>query len=200
MRQLLHFGLFALALTVVTEADAQDRQHTNRPTTVVVARGGGPQLVRAALVDPGRDYHNQRQDLAQIVAISNQWERATANRDWYTQSVADRRLNAWLEREIRESSRELYNDRYAYRLTVLRHELALLERQASYGRGHGADYKQKRGRGHGAHHEAKRGHGPPVYYVEKAQIFDELIGLSERQLQRAQARVRYPIQMSFAYR
>jgi len=39
-----------------------------------------------------------------------------------------------------------------------------------------------------------------VYYVEKAQIFDELIGLSERQLQRAQARVRYPIQMSFAYR
>jgi len=200
MRQLLHFGLFALALTVVTQADAQDRHHSNRPTTVVVARGGGPQLVRAALVDPDRDFYRQRQDLAQIVAISDQWERGIANRDRYTQSVADRRLDAWLEREIRESVREPYNDRYAYRLTVLRDELALLERQASRGRGHDACYEGKHGRGHDAHHEAKRGHGSRVYYVEKAQIFDELIDLSERQLQRAQARIRYPIRTSLAYR
>jgi hypothetical protein len=200
MRQQLHFGLFALALTVVTQADAQDRHHSNRPTTVVVARGGGPQLVRAALVDPRRDYQNQQQDLSQIIAISRQWERATARRDLRAQSVADRRLDAWLEREIRESIREPYNDRYAYRLTVLRDELAFLERQASRGRGHDAYYERKHGHGHDAHHEVKRGHGSRVYYVEKAQIFDELIDLSERQLQRAQARIRYPIRTSLAYR
>ena len=47
-------------------------------------------------------------------------------------------------------------------------------------------------------HHGGRGHGG--YYGKKARILNELVELSERQVQRARAGVRYPFQMSFAHR
>jgi hypothetical protein len=214
MRNLLHFGLFALALTAVTQADAQDRRHGDRHTTVVIAPGGGPRVVQPvrasfdppravydsrrtihkpshAAYDTRRAYFDQRQDLEQIVRIAERWEHATANRDRHAQSKVDRRLDAWLEREIRESVREPHNYRYAQRVRVLSDELAMLERRGHQGRGHnGHGYKSR-----GYYRGVDRG-----YFAKKARILNELIELSERQVHRAQASVRHPFRLSFAYR
>jgi hypothetical protein len=229
MRYLLHFGLFAVALTAVTQADADDRRFRDRQTTVVIATGAGPRVVRPVRAgveppravydsrrtvytssrpayDTRRAYFDQRQDLEQIVRIAERWEQATANRDRYLQSKVDRRLDAWLEREIRESVREPRNQHYAQRVRVLSDELAMLERRSHQGRGH---YESgHRGRGHyerddlerGHHGNARRGHGQRNYYGKKARILNELVELSEWQVQRARAGVRYPFQMSFAHR
>ena len=214
MRHLLHFGLFVFALTVVTQADAQDHRRGSRQTTVVIAPGGGPRYVQPvrASVDPPRAiydsrrtfpessrvtyyarraYFDQRQDLQQIVAIANRWERATASGDRHAQWKVDQRLDAWLAREIRESSREHHNHRYAQRVRLLSDELASLERRTYDGRGHGGYVHQ--GRGHG-------GRGRHGYYTKKARILEELVGLSERQLERARANIGYPLRPSFAYR
>ena len=78
-------------------------------------------------------YFDQRQDLEQIVRIAERWEQATANRDRHAQSKVDRRLDAWLEREIRESIREPHNHRYTRRVRALSDELAMLERAVARG-------------------------------------------------------------------
>ena len=224
MRNLLHFGLFALALTAVTQADAQDRRHGDRHTTVVIAPGGGPRVVQTvrasfdppravydsrrtihkpshAAYDTRRAYFDQREDLEQIVRIAERWEHATANRDRHAQSKVDRRLDTWLEREIRESVREPHNYRYAQRVRVLSDELAMLERRGHQGRGHnGHAYKS---RGHNGHGYKDRGYYGGVdrgYSAKKARILNELIELSERQVHRAQASMRHPFRLSFAYR
>ena len=214
MRHLLHFGLFVVALTAVTQADAQDRRRGDRETTVVIATGAGSRAVRPvrARVEPQRAiydsrrtvytssrpaydarraYFDQRQDLEQIVRITERWEEATARRDRHAQSMVDRRLDAWLEREIRESVREPHNHGYTRRVRVLSDELAMLERHGRKGNGHNGH----NGRGHG--HQA-RGHAG--YYGKKARILNELVELSERQVHRARSNVRYPYQMSFAHR
>ena len=204
MRYLLHFGLFAFALTVVTQADAQDKRRGDRHTTVVIATAGGPrsgQPVRPSFDHPRavydsrrmfpeppravdvahRAYLAERQDLEQIVSIARRWRRATASRDRYGQWKADQRLHAWLEREIRESIRAPHSHRYTERVRVLSDELAMLERRTYQGPGH-----------HGRSH-----HG---YNAKKARILDELIELSERQVQQARVNVRYPSRRSFAFR
>ena len=214
MRHLLHFGLFVFALTVVTQADAQDHRRGSRQTTVVIASGSGPryvQPVRASFDPPRavynsrrtfpessrvthyarRAYFDQQQDLQQIVTIANRWERATASGDRHAQWKVDQRLDAWLAREIRESSREHHSHRYAQRVRLLSDELASLERRTYDGRGHGGHAHQ--GRGHG-------GRGRHGYYTKKARILEELVGLSERQLERARANIGYPLRPSFAYR
>ena len=219
MRYLLHFGLFAVALTAVTQADADDRRFRDRQTTVVIATGAGPRVVRPvrASVEPPRAvydsrrtvyrtsrpaydtrraYFDQQQDLEQIVRIAERWEQATANRDRYLQSKVDRRLDAWLEREIRESIREPYNQHYTQRVRVLSGELARLERRGHQGHGHnGHGY-----RSHGHNGNGHRGRDHGGYYGKKARILNELVQLSERQVRRARAGVRYPFQMSFAHR
>jgi hypothetical protein len=218
MRHLLHFGLFVLALTAVTQADAQDRRLRDRQTTVVIATGSGSRLVRPvrASVEPQRAvydsrrtvykssrpaydtrraYFDQQQDLEEIVRISERWEQAAANRDLYAQSKVDRRLDAWLESEIRESIREPRNHAYTRRVRVLSDELVMLERRGHQGRGH-------QGRGHNGHgHRGHgKGHGDGGYYGKKVRILNELVELSEWQVHRARASVRYPFQMSLAYR
>jgi hypothetical protein len=234
MRNLLHFGLFALALTAVTQADAQERRHGDRHTTVVIAPGGGPRVVQPvrASFDPPhavydsrrtihkpshtaydtrRAYFDQREDLEQIVRIAERWEHATANRDRHAQSKVDRRLDAWLEREIRESVREPHNYRHTQRVRVLSDELATLERRDHQGRGYnGHAYKNRGHNGHGyksrgyyGHSYKSRGYYGGVhrgYSAKKARILNELIELSERQVQRAQASMRHPFRLSFAYR
>jgi hypothetical protein len=231
MRNLLHFGLFVLALTAVTQADAQDRRHVDRHTTVVIAASGGPRVVRPvrasvepsravydsrrtlytpsrAMHDARRAYFDERQDLEQIVSIVNQWERATANRNRHAQSKADRRLDAWLDREIRESVREPYNHRYTQRVRALSDQLVKLERRGQHGRGyqdrghHGYGHGHGHGHGHGYGYggQSHYARGPHAYHAKKARILNELVELSERQVHRAQVRLQRPYPMSFAYR
>jgi hypothetical protein len=219
MRYLLHFGLFVVALTAVTQADAQDRRRVDRRTTVVIAPDVRPRVVRPVrasvarpraiydarrvvyepsrpVYDTRRAYFDQRQDLEQIVQIAEGWEQATANRSPHAQWKVDRRLDAWLEREIRESIREPSNHRYTERVRILSDELAMLERRRHNGRGHYEGGHQERGH----HGHARRGHGQRGYYGDKARILDELVALSEQQVHRARAGVRYPFQMLYAYR
>ncbi len=209
MRYLFHIGLFAFALTAVTQADAQDRRRGDRGTTVVVAAGSRPQLVRPvrasvhpprAVYDQRRTIHNapkatlvarrayseQRKDLEQIVRISQRWGQATAERNRDAQWKVNRRLDAWLQREIRESIREPQNQRYTQRVRLLSNELVKLER----GRYHERSY---RGRGY-------RGHSPRNYHERKAAILSELVHLSERQVHRAEANLHYPYRLSVARR
>lgn len=213
MQHLLHFGIFVLGLAAVTQADAQDRRRGDRHTTVVIAAEGvrTARPVRASvpptrvtydsrrtirppshpIYDGRRAYFDQRQDLEQIVSIAQRWERATANYNRQAQANVDRRLDAWLAREIRESSRERYNYGYTHRVRLLSDELALLERRKHNGYGH-------HGRGHhGRGHDGRDQRG---YYERKARILEELVVLSERQVQRAQVNVRYPLRLSFAHR
>ena len=219
MRHLLHFGIFVFALAAVTQADAQDRRRADRHTTVVIAAESGSRSARPVrasvpptrviydsrrtihppprpVYDGRRAYFDQRQDLEQIVSIATRWERATANHNRHAQANADRQLDAWLAREIRESSRERYNYGYAQRVRLLSDELAALEYRKHNGNGH-------HGRGHQGRGHQGRGHqgrDPRGYYENKARILDELVFLSERQVQRAQANVRYPLRLSFAHR
>jgi len=219
MRHLLHFGIFVLALAATTQADAEDRRRGDRHTTVVIAAEGGPRVVRPVRTsvephhamydsrrtihrpsrptyDVRRAYFDQRQDLEEINRIAEGWEQATANRDRHAQWKVDRRLDAWLEREIRESIREPHNHRYSQRVRMLSDELATLERGGHQGRGH-YEYGHK-GRGHSDH--GHRGRDYRGYYGKKARILDELVQLSEGQAHRARAGVRYPFQLSFAHR
>jgi hypothetical protein len=214
MRNLLYFGLFALALTVVGEASADDYRDYRRGKKVIVARGDAPSRVLPVRTsfDPSRTVYDQRrtfhhtpqaahfarrayadqqEDLAQIVRISERWQRATATRNPDAQWKVNRRLDAWLEREIRESMREPGNQRYTHRIRLLRNELASLERTRLYRRGH-------QGRGRGARGYHSRAYGS--YFAKKASILDELVWLSERQVQIAEVRVRAPYRLSFARR
>lgn len=214
MRNLLHIGLFALALTTVTQASADDDSDYRRGKKVIVTYDDGPRQVRPVRVRVApspvvydqrrtfhnprnamhvarRDYFDQREDLEQIVRISERWERATAERNADAQWKVNRRLDAWLEREIRESVREPRGQRYQQRIRSLRDELARLER--SRYRGHGY-------RGHGNRGHRYRGHSQGGYLAKKAVILDELVRLSERQVQRAAANLRSPYRLSFARR
>lgn len=214
MRNLLHFGLFALALTVVGEASADDHRDHRRGKKAIVACDDDSRHVlpvrtsfdrSRAVYDQRRTfdhtpkatqfarraYVDQREDLAQIVRISERWERAIATRNPDAQWKVNRRLDAWLEREIRESMREPGNQRYTHRIRLLQNELASLERMRRYRRGH-------QGRGRGALGYHSRGHGS--YFAKKASIIDELVRLSERQVQIAEVRMRAPYRLSFARR
>ena len=219
MRNLLHFGLFVLALTAVTQADAQDRRRGDRQTTIVITASGGPRVVRPvrasvepsravydsrrtvytslrAMHDARRAYFDERQDLDQIVSIANQWARATANRNRHAQWKADRRLDAWLDREIRESVREPHNDGHARRVRALSDQLVKLERRGQHGRG----YQDRGHHGYGHGGQSHYARGPHAYHAKKARILNELVELSERQVHRAQVRLQRPYPMSFAYR
>ena len=217
MRHLLHFGIFVLALAAVTQADAQDRRRAVRHATVVIAAEPGPRVVRPprAIYDSRRTVHrqprptydvrrayfDQRQDLEQIIRIAERWEQATANRDRHAQWKVDRRLDAWLAREIRESIREPHNHHYTHRVRLLGDELAMLERRKS--RGHGYYDRGYHGQRHHGREYYGRGHqgrGHHGYYGKKARILDELVQLSQRQVHRAEDSMRYPFRLSFAYR
>ena len=214
MRNLLYFGLFALALTVGGQASADDDRDYGRGKKARVVCDDAPRHVlpvrthfepSRAVYDQRRTFHqtpkaaqlarrayaDQREDLAQIVRISERWERATANRNPDAQWKVNRRLDRWLEREIRESMREAGNQRYAHRIRLLRNELASLEGARVYRRGH-------QGHGRGARGYHGRAHGG--YFANKARILDELVWLSERQVQIAELRVRAPYRLSFARR
>lgn len=220
MRNLLHFGLFALALATVTPASADDDSDYRLGKKVIVRYNDGPRQVRAvratfdpprAVYDQRRTFHNtagsmhvarqeyfdQRKDLEQILRISERWERAIAARNPDAQWKVNRRLDAWLDREIRESR----SQRYSQKLRLLGNELAALERNRYRTRGyHERGYK---GRGHYERGYNGRGHyarSQRSYHEQKAVILAELIRLSERQVERAAVNLRYPYRLSFARR
>lgn len=190
MRHLLHFGIFVLALGAVTQADAQDRRRS-----VYDSRRTIHQPSKAAY-DARPRYSDQRQDLEQIVRIADRWEQAAANRDRHAQWKVDRRLDAWLEREIRESIHEPHHHRYTQRVRLLRNELARLEQKQQHG--HGYQSRGYHGRRYDSRGHEGRGHGG--YYGKKSRILDELVTLSERQVQHARANVSDPFRLSFAHR
>jgi hypothetical protein len=224
MRHLLHFGLFAVVLAATAQASADDDSDDRRETRVVIARDHGPRHVRTVRVDtpparvvydsrrpyppyrrathdPRRDYQNQRQDLAQIRSIAKRWERAVSYGDYPRIRTADARLDAWLDREIRESTRDPYGDRYTQPLRAISDQLAYLEKRD--GRGHA--YGHGRGHAKGNAYGHSRGHGRGhaqgnFYFEEKSRIFDQLIRLSERQVQRARANFERPVMWSYGYR
>jgi len=216
MRYLFHFGLFAMGLTLVTPAGAQERRHRDRHTTVVSGLEAGSRVVRpvrasfeppravydsrraihtssTAKHDARRAYFDERQDLEQITRIAERWEQATANRDRHAQSRVDRRLDAWLEREIRESIREPRNQRYTHRVRALSDELAMLERRKHDGHHYG-------NRGHHYGNRGYQGRGHRGFAAKKSRILYELVQLSEQQARRAGVNARHPFRLSFAYR
>jgi len=180
MRHLLQLGLFALALTAATQADAQGRQHGDRRTAIVIAPRGVPSRAQPVHVvsryASRRAYLEPQRDLIEIRSIAQRWERASARNDRRAQSIADRQLDAWLNREIRESIQRPDEYRYGQRLRTLSNELSVLERRPAHGRGH-------------------RG-----YAAEKTRILDELVAMTARQVQRAQAYMHPSIRMSFSRR
>lgn len=229
MRHLLHIGLFALALTAVSQASADDDSDYERGERVIVVRNQGPPKARPvrasfeppprvyesrrarhqlprAIYDPRRVYehrarelaaarenlHDQERDLEQIVRIANRWDQANANNNPYALRKIERRLDDWMEREIIESRHDPRDRSYVDRLRKLRRELAANEGWYGHGRGHA------RGYGHG--HARGYGRGWRRNQAYKASILNELVQLSERQVYRAQARVRHPVRFSFAYR
>ncbi len=230
MRQLLPFGLFAAVLAAAVPVGADDDSDDRRRNRVVVARDHGPHHVRKVRVDtrpvrvdtrpvrvvydrPGprpvyrraahdlrRNHFDQRQDLEQIRSIARRWERAITYRNYPAMRTADARLDAWLDREIRESRRALHGERYGQRVRALRDELAYLERRRHRGHGHAKHYA----RGNGARFTGHHGYGHPrqraVYLDEKARILDQLVRMSERQVQRAEANFNRAVSWTYAYR
>jgi hypothetical protein len=190
MRHLLHFGILVLALAAVTRADAQEiRRHDSRRT---VSRPS------PAAYELRRAYYEEREELQQIIGISERWERATASRDREAQWIADRQITAWLEREIRESARDPYTQRFR----MLGDELATLEQSKHRSYGHHDRYdrhhygREKYASAYHRHGHYDRG----GYYGKKSRILNELVALSERQVRRAEAGLRYPVALSFARR
>jgi len=136
MRYLVHLGIFIVALTAVTQADAQGRRRAEGHERVV-------RVATAPVIYESRQrLVHQDRDALQIANIATQWRWAVARHDRRGQWVADQRLDAWLSREIRQSVRQPYDHRYAMRLRTLNNQLIVLERQPHCGgrRGH---YAQK---------------------------------------------------------
>jgi len=187
MRHLLLFGLFVCILTTVTRADAQDRRRAGPQTRVTVVSTGG---LRAR--DPRRAYIEERRDLEDITRIAKGWHRAAANGNRQAELAFDRRLDAWLDREIRESIRTPRDHRYAMQIHALGQQLAALDRRPHHGHGHGHGYGQVSHRGK---HRSQGG-----YYERKAMIIDQLVELSYQRVRSAYVTIDPPLRMSFAHR
>ncbi len=198
MRALLQVGIFALALTAVTQASADEQNRRGeRRTTIVIAPQTGHRAARPVTVAPAprrhdyvrarrqpsrgmvearREVYDARRDHEEIARIADRWTRATHERNPNAQRNAERRIHAWIEHEIEESSRKAHKGRYVYRLHSLRRELRA------------------------AHGWQTRGRRPHRFDARKASVVRELVDLAERQVQHAQARVRGQMHLAFAYR
>jgi hypothetical protein len=128
------------------------------------------------IADARRELYEEKRDHQEIVGIANRWTQAIRERNAHAQRNAERRIQAWIDREIAESSRKPDNGRYVYRLYALRRELS---------------------GGYGRHRYGRRSH---LFDARKAHVIGELVNLSERQVRRAHARARNQMHMAFAYR
>ncbi len=169
MRYLLPIGVFVLIVGLVGRADAQGRGHGRRPHAEVI----DPEWTRGPSRAPRI---RQDRELAQISHIASDWKRAVALRDWRAQRLADRRLDVWIHRELRDSIRRPHDRRYSMRLQLIDDELRALE------------------------HQGFRGQGRRGYYARKARLLDELVALSAWQVRREHGPGRHSFGLSFAYR
>lgn len=126
--------------------------------------------------EPEYRLHDERRDLRQIVNISRAWRRAVVTRDHYGQAMTDRRLEAWLDRELYDARRDHHDHHYVRRLRELRRELDALNWHFHSG--------------YAGRHD----------YARKSRILDHLVELSERQVYRAQRYDRYLRHASYAIR
>jgi hypothetical protein len=198
-----------MALTVVGQASADhdddDKRSRQRHASVVITADVGhvkTRPVRApaeplpprydwryeryqrrpdpGLIEARRELHEQRKDHEQIVRIARRWEQTTAHRNPHAQYDVERRLVAWIDREIQESNRKADRGRYVHRLHALRRELRVSRGRYGHGRGYG----------HGRHRSN----------AHTASIIGELVALSEHELQRAENRARRHMHLAFAHR
>ncbi len=199
MRTLFHFGIFALALAAVSQASADDHRHPERRTTVVVAPTVHRAPVRRVSVQTypatsryewerarreeqqrqaaaRRALYEQQRDHDQIVRIRARWHEATYQHNPIAQRNAERRAYEWIDREIAESRRSYDRGEYIHWLYALRRELRVSQA-----------WPPGRARGFGVH-------------ARKAEIFDELVTLSARELRRAEADVHRAAHLVFARR
>ncbi len=61
--------------------------------------------------DSRRDVRDDRRDRSEIVAIADAWNRAVQSGNVAAEEQTDARLNAWLQRELREDNREVRENR-----------------------------------------------------------------------------------------
>lgn len=177
MKKLLIVTLIAGTFGSVAAAQAQPGRKVHRRPSPVVVGHGHPKHARYAPAHrapvaavrpvPQRAYvrgaYDARRDLAQIVDISHGWKRSVARRDRYEQSLADRRLQVWLAKELREDRNDPYR-RGNRRFRELSRELDALDWRFSAGRARRYDYRRK------------------------ADILDELVVMSRVEVQRAEIR------------
>ena len=175
MRYLLHLGLVAGVLVVAAVVEAQPSRPADRDRAVFVAGHGHPryhEVRRVRYVPPptgrwqpargdNRRLARERRNLEQILDISYAWRRATAARDPYAQSMVNRRLETWIDRELRQAWRDPNDRAYGRRVREIGIELDSLSWRFSRGR-------------------ARRHH-----YVRQSRLLDELVALSELQVRRA---------------
>jgi hypothetical protein len=221
MRALLHLGLFALALTAVSQASADDDSDYERGERVIVIRNQGQSRARPArdrfepaprvyesrrgrhqppraIHDPRRVYEHRARELA--AARENLYDQERdleqivriANR--WEQASANNNPYALrkIERRLDDwMEREIIESRHDPRDRSYVHRLQKLRRELAANEGW---------YGHGRGHARGYGRGWRRNQAYKASILNELVELSERQVYRARARVRHPVRFSFAYR
>lgn len=122
------------------------------------------------------ELNEQKRDLRQIRDISRAWHHATARRSRYERSLVDQRLDAWLERELRETARRGSDPYVRHRLYELSRQLDALRWRAANGLHRRHDYRRK------------------------ARILNELVRISETEVRRARERVPRDVRRSFALR
>lgn len=197
MRYLVHLGLFLGALVAVTSAEAQPNRRGDRDVTLVVAGHGHPKYHNKKhvkhhddqyvyRVPPGRAYghhkskanyqlHDERRDLRQIVDISRAWRRAMITRDYYGRAMADRRLDAWIARELYEARRDHYR-RHHYARQIRSLSLQLDELNWRFASGYARRHD----------------------FARKTEILNRLVELSERQVYHARGYFRPATRLSYA--
>lgn len=190
MKKVILATVAVATLGSVSTVEAQPNRRIKRDTEVVTVRHGRaahPQHrrakhVRRAPAHPRYiratewELKEQKRDLRQIRDISRAWHHATVRRSHYEQQLVDRRLAVWLERELRDSRRP-GSDPYLHdRLYELSRQLDALHWRVARGVHRRHDYRRK------------------------ARILDELVLISETEVQRARERVPYDVRWSLALR
>lgn len=183
MRSLLSLSVFALALSTVAAAGAQDRRRQARAKTVVVDTGPRHRTVQTVRVAHAqryatpwhvRHYHSDRvlrdarhelfdarRDYERILRIRRRWHDATALRDPHARREAERRATRWIDAELTESYERGHRQRRSQRLHGLRRELDAPRRWNRFGAWH------------------------PNARHRKAHALDELVRMARRDVERA---------------
>lgn len=190
MRTIIHLGAFLFALVSVSQASADEGHRRSRQTVIHTkpAKHGYGKQTRPTVVYTStdaralRNLRDDRRDLQELVSISAEWKRAVRRQSKRAQAAADRRLHAWLYREIEESRRESPRDLAKTR--AIARELRQIDWRFRYN------------------------YARPGHYAKKRQLLNELVQQAkfevERDYRHVQATNRYarshrPVSYVYAY-